>query len=273
MSSDEIAHQPSGILLPVIVIALFYATIITTALIKESSPNEKLDTIYHPIKKERYVIGRYRFNRHPDFIDLTTLGIETGNPEQYLRRDAAHALKSLITEFHNSYPDTRVWVESATRSYWQQKNIWEAKWQGKQKVEGINLAQTVNKEIVKAKMVLRYSAMPGVSRHHWGTDVDFNELRNDYFDSGPGKILFQWLQQNALRFDFCQPYTVQRNKGHLEERWHWSYRPMARIFLKDWNSIFFTSRTKQLAMLRFDGSHSALNMAQVYANNINQQCK
>ena len=48
---------------------------------------------------------------------------------------------------------------------------------------------------------------------------------------GPGVALYQWLQKNAARFHFCQPYKgvpEDRNpgrftKGYQEERWHWSY--------------------------------------------------
>ena len=48
---------------------------------------------------------------------------------------------------------------------------------------------------------------------------------------GPGVKLYEWLEKNAAKYHFCQPYKgapEDRNperytKGYQEERWHWSY--------------------------------------------------
>ena len=48
---------------------------------------------------------------------------------------------------------------------------------------------------------------------------------------GPGVALYKWLEENAVKYHFCQPYKDDpeaRNpgrytKGYQEERWHWSY--------------------------------------------------
>jgi hypothetical protein len=48
---------------------------------------------------------------------------------------------------------------------------------------------------------------------------------------GPGVELYQWMEKNAARFHYCQPYKGHpetRNpgkyqSGYEEERWHWSY--------------------------------------------------
>ena len=72
--------------------------------------------------------------------------------------------------------------------------------------------------------------MPGTSRHHWGTDIDLNYLSNVHFESGNGKALYEWMRQNAHDFGFCQPYTEKNNRrpnGYEEEKWHWSYMPLA----------------------------------------------
>ncbi len=49
--------------------------------------------------------------------------------------------------------------------------------------------------------------MPQASRHHWGTDVDINSVEPEYFESGQGLKEYTWLQENAWKFGFCQPYT------------------------------------------------------------------
>jgi hypothetical protein len=86
-------------------------------------------------------------------------------------------------------------------------------------------------------VILRYSAMPGASRHHWGTDVDFNSTKNAKWEPGDpatgkkeGKLfkLGQWLQANASQAGFLQAYTPGRKAGHAEEAWHYSYEPIAK---------------------------------------------
>ena len=84
-------------------------------------------------------------------------------------------------------------------------------------------------------IILRFSAVPGASRHHWGTDVDFNSVASAQWErpsggrgrGGPLYPLWQWLDANAGRAGFVQSYTAGRSGGHAEEPWHWSYAPIA----------------------------------------------
>jgi len=72
--------------------------------------------------------------------------------------------------------------------------------------------------------------MPGTSRHHWGTDIDLNNFNNAYFEKGQGLEIYQWLVINAPKYGFCQVYTEKnsaRPEGYNEEKWHWSYLPIA----------------------------------------------
>jgi hypothetical protein len=84
-------------------------------------------------------------------------------------------------------------------------------------------------------IILRFSAVPGASRHHWGTDVDFNSTTNADWGATtgrggrPGRFhrLGVWLEQNAPRVGFVKAYTAGRTGGHSEEAWHYSYAPIA----------------------------------------------
>jgi LAS superfamily LD-carboxypeptidase LdcB len=94
--------------------------------------------------------------------------------------------------------------------------------------------------IDKAKAIMRYSAMPGTSRHHWGTDVDLNSVEPEYFETEEGKWALSWLANNALQFGFYRPYTdkgTTRLKGYESEPWHWSYFPIANTMLASYNSL------------------------------------
>lgn len=120
-------------------------------------------------------------------------------------------------------------IISATRNQARQKQIWENKWDS---YGGDHLS--------RAQRILRYSSMPGTSRHHWGTDFDINDLSNAYFESGEGKRLYQWMQKNAGKFGFFQPYTgysKYRDAGYREEKWHWSYYPLAQRFQRAYNHV------------------------------------
>jgi predicted deacylase len=84
-------------------------------------------------------------------------------------------------------------------------------------------------------IILKFSSLPGASRHHWATDVDFNSTTSSEWapaasaTSKPGPLfaLGVWLQANASRAGFVQSYTPGRSAGYNEEPWHYSYAPIA----------------------------------------------
>lgn len=118
-------------------------------------------------------------------------------------------------------------IISGTRSFNEQKRIWERKWN-----KNISLDSVQN-----ALSILNYSSMPGTSRHHWGTDIDINNLNNSYFTKGKGEKEYDWLIKNAHKFGFFQPYTSKKNgrTGYNEEKWHWSFKPLSEEYLKIYN--------------------------------------
>jgi len=127
---------------------------------------------------------------------------------------------------------------SAFRSFSDQKKIWEDKWTGKTLVGGKKLNTSLPDPKARALKILEFSSMPGTSRHHWGTDFDINALDNTYFTTRDGKRLYDWLVNNAHAYGFCQVYSAKgeggRTTGYEEEKWHWSYRPVADWYLKQY---------------------------------------
>lgn len=121
-------------------------------------------------------------------------------------------------------------LKSAGRSFYYQKQIWEKKF------SRCIAIQTDTLECVK--QILKYSAMPGTSRHHWGTEIDLNNLNFDYFESGYGKKVKTWLDANAHTFGFCEVYDDQsysHRLGYNFEPWHYSYLPISKKLLRDFN--------------------------------------
>ncbi|WP_286049699.1 M15 family metallopeptidase [Rheinheimera sp. KL1] len=120
---------------------------------------------------------------------------------------------------------------SSYRSFAQQARIWTAKYTGQRPV--YNKAQqqidiSPLDGFAKIEAILLYSALPGASRHHWGTDLDVFDkaavttdyqvqlLDAEYQQGGPFYALDQWLQQRAARFGFFRPY--QRDQGGVAKK-------------------------------------------------------
>lgn len=87
----------------------------------------------------------------------------------------------------------------------------------------------------KQREILQASSAPGISRHHWGSDVDlFSTEPVDWRAGGQFADEYSWLQRNAATFGFLQSFTAASEAagGYIEERWHWSYYPLAQALLE-----------------------------------------
>ena len=91
--------------------------------------------------------------------------------------------------------------------------------------------------------ILHWSALPGASRHHWGTDVDIIDgsiprqgdvlITEKFHGDGPYAALRVWMEENASQFGFLRPYSMDsERKGFKYEPWHYSYAPLAIPMLK-----------------------------------------
>lgn len=121
-------------------------------------------------------------------------------------------------------------IKSAARNFDYQGGIWGRKWRGETLLEDkINAAKEIDSDLDRAKEIMKFSSMPGTSRHHWGTDIDMNNFTNEYFAHGKGKQEYDWLNTHANDFGFYQAYTQKSDgrTGYEEEKWHWSYMPIA----------------------------------------------
>ncbi len=228
---------------------------------------------YAGIAPEKYLTGRFDPVRTPGFVELSTLGIPVKGERQYLRREAAEALAAMYRDFSKAYPGIDFRVRSSTRNWDRQKAIWESKWRGHTPVGGARLNETIVDSAARSLKILEFSSMPGTSRHHWGTDFDLQALDNGYYESGAGRTLYLWLIANAHSYGFCQPYTAGRSAGYLEEKWHWSYMPLARDLLADWIRIFKNSPERIVEEGGFAGSDFALPLATLYVESVNQACR
>lgn len=130
---------------------------------------------------------------------------------------------------------------SSWRPFDRQLAIWNGKARGERPLldaAGRPLDPAGLDEAGLAAAILTWSALPGASRHHWGTDLDVVDaaalppgyrprLEPDEF--APGGVfarLGAWLDVHAARYGFHRPYTTYRG-GVQPEPWHLSYAPLA----------------------------------------------
>lgn len=136
-------------------------------------------------------------------------------------------------------------IASGLRGFERQLSIWNRKASGQLSVLGndglpIDLAQLTEPERVFA--ILRWSALPGASRHHWGTDMDVFDAQG-LPENYPLQLtvaeshtvfgrLHAWLDEQIEQdgaMGFIRPYQLDRG-GIAPEPWHLSYAPLAEVF-------------------------------------------
>ena len=155
-------------------------------------------------------------------------------------------------------------VISGGRNFNMQKAIWEKKWNARR--------PNFKTDKETALDILKYSSMPGTSRHHWGTDLDINSLEPSYFASGKGKLEYDWLQKNAGSFGFCQTYDNKANTGrtgYSEEKWHYSYMPISSVILKQYNELI---NYEKLTGFLGSATSKDIEVIRVFVNGISTNC-
>ena len=132
-------------------------------------------------------------------------------------------------------------IVSSFRDFNRQSAIWNRKFRGEQPLldragQVLPVASLGGPERVRA--ILIWSALPGASRHHWGTDFDVYDRAAvpadyrpeltvaEYTGTGPFVRLNEWLAANLGNRGFFRPYRTDRG-GVSPEPWHLSYAPVS----------------------------------------------
>lgn len=186
----------------------------------------------------------------PSFIQQQIYGlseecIDYESLEVPVHRDVVTSFRALRRDAQDQ--GYSIYIVSGFRSFERQLHIWNQKAEGKRPVldesgAEIDLAQLSEWQRVQA--ILRWSALPGLSRHHWGTDfdvIDKSAVGDDYQvqlvpgeveTGGPFAPMHDWLDEyfkHLSTAQFFRPYGVDRG-GVAPERWHLSYAPVAAEF-------------------------------------------
>lgn len=174
---------------------------------------------------------------------------------------------------------------SSFRSFDRQLTIWNGKVNGQRPVYdngGAKVDMATLSEWQQVQAIMRWSALPGASRHHWGTDFDIYDAaaidENYQLQLSPQEVegegvfapFHNWLDtvigSELGVSDFYRPYASDFG-GVAPERWHISYRPVAEQFA--------TRFTQQVIADRLLSSEIALkdtvlqNLDKIYSRYIN----
>jgi LAS superfamily LD-carboxypeptidase LdcB len=156
--------------------------------------------------------------------------------------EAARAFTQLQSDAREAGFDLS--IVSAFRSFERQLAIWNGKASGQRCIHDdtgapINISELSVDQLVHA--IMRFSALPGTSRHHWGTDVDVYDqaaVSEDYAvqlvptEVAAGCVfdaMHCWLDERIAvdeSYGFFRPYASDTG-GVAVERWHLSYAPLS----------------------------------------------
>ncbi len=136
---------------------------------------------------------------------------------------------------------------SSFRDFKTQLRIWNHKFSGKKPLYDRNGRVRDFNSLGEEQLIwhiLDWSALPGGSRHQWGTEIDVvdkavmpegYEIKLLPEEVEPGGLfhpLHGWLDQNISRFGFFRPYKYFQG-GMFPELWHLSYAPISMKAIED----------------------------------------
>ena len=153
-------------------------------------------------------------------------------------RDAAKALPDLFSDAFDKGFELR--IASAYRSFYKQFKIFDDKFKGKRPVLDAN-ENTMDisslSDEQKVLEIIRFSSIPGFSRHHFGTDFDIYAVNllpegkqleltaREYQKGNYFYKLGQYLSQNLNKFGFKRPFNGKGTNAF--EPWHISFSKKA----------------------------------------------
>jgi LAS superfamily LD-carboxypeptidase LdcB len=128
-------------------------------------------------------------------------------------------------------------ITSAFRDFAAQQRIWDAKYRGERPVydeNGCVRDQGSLSDEERVEAIMCWSAVPGASRHHWGSELDLVDhaaMPEGYrillapAECAPGGVFYPlhcWLDANLARYGYFRPYGTFRG-GVRPEPWHVSF--------------------------------------------------
>lgn len=221
------------------------------------------------LEQRIYLMGKFDPAQKEGFV-LVPEQYTLSENKMYLRKETYEAYLQMKRAADIDFIDLK--IASATRNFDSQRKFWDNQWSGATIVDGKNLAKSIPLGLERFEKILEYSAPPGTSRHHWGTDIDINGANPSYFETESGEKEYEWLTKNAYLFGFCQTYNKKnsdKKTSYNEEKWHWSYLPLSKNFTQEYKNLI---KDEDIKGFLGDEYVPALNLINDYVLAINPDC-
>lgn len=195
-----------------------------------------------------------------ELLGKTTRHLVLFQDRYFIHKKVLDDFKSLVSE--GLKRGFSIELVSSFRDYQAQLGIWNAKALGSRVLlddQGMELDYSLlsSREVLYA--ILRWSAIPGFSRHHWGSDLDIfdsNKMKQEDVRLTPQEVapkgacgeLHLWLDEYLPHSAFFRPYA-QDLGGVQVEKWHLSHREVSRDYFKNLNLDFFIDEMRKTSMM------------------------
>ncbi len=152
---------------------------------------------------------------------------------------------------------------SSFRDFRTQLRIWNKKFSGQKPLYDMHgnvrdFSALLPSEVIDC--ILNWSAVPGGSRHQWGTEIDVVDgevmppgyvpklLPEEVAPGGMFSALHHWLDENAAKHGFFRPYKHYKG-GMYPEPWHLSYAPLSMPALQQVTPELLTEAIREADVL------------------------
>ena len=165
--------------------------------------------------------------------------IQFSEPRFAAQREAGEAFLAMRADAKHAGIDLAPF--SSFRDFQTQLRIWNDKFTGKKPLYDMEGKPREFSSLSPTQIIdciLNWSALPGGSRHQWGTEIDVVDaavMPSGYRpkllpeEVAPGGIfwdLHRWLDEHITKYGFFRPYKLYKG-GMYPEPWHLSYAPLS----------------------------------------------
>lgn len=215
-------------------------------------------------------------------LELTGLArshvVQFDNPRFAARREVGEAFLAMREAARRDGIDLLPF--SSFRDYRTQLRIWNGKYSGKKPLYDIAgrvrdfHALTPDQRI---DCILNWSALPGGSRHQWGTEIDVVDaavmppgyepklLPDEVAEGGLFCDLHRWLDAHIASYGFFRPYK-RFVGGMYPEPWHLSYVPLSMEAVQQLSIELLMEVTSRSSIL--DKERVLARIPDIHANHI-----
>ncbi len=191
-------------------------------------------------------VSFYQSINKPSNLLLTGKEKPNFSTNRILDTSAYQAFKKMHTAAFKDEIDIK--ILSGYRDFNDQLRIWNKKYERYRK-------QNLSEEEI-FNLISSYSAIPGTSRHHWGTEIDIIDANapqpkkgylvpDNFNKNGVYRKLYQWINTYGSDFGFYLVYTDSEDRnGFKFEPWHYSYKPLAQNYLKHFSRLDLVENIK-----------------------------